>query len=34
METISCVVYIVLKTHSSFKLNHSQSNGLVIYKSQ
>ena len=34
METTSCVVYIVLKTHSSVKLNYSKSNGLVVYKSQ
>ena len=34
METTSCVVYIVLKTHNSVKLNYSKSNGLVVYKSQ
>ena len=34
METTSCVVYIVLKTHSSVKLQYSESNGLVVYKSQ
>ena len=34
METTSCVVYIVLKAHSSFKLNYSKSNGLVVYKFQ
>ena len=34
METTSCVVYIVLKTHSSVKLNYSKNNGLVVYKSQ
>ena len=34
METTSCTVYIVLKTHSSVKLNYSKSNGLVVYKSQ
>ena len=34
METASCVVYIVLKTHSSVKLQYSKSNGLVVYKSQ
>ena len=34
MEATSCVVYIVLKTHSSVKLNYSKSNGLVVYKSQ
>ena len=30
METTSCVVYIVLKTHSSVKLQYSKSNGLVV----
>ena len=34
MESTSCVVYIVLKTHSSVKLNYSKNNGLVVYKSQ
>ena len=34
METTSCTVYIVLKTHSSVKLNYSKNNGLVVYKSQ
>ena len=34
METTSCVVYIILKTHSSVKLNYSKENGLVVYKSQ
>ena len=34
METTSCTVYIVLKTHSSVKLQYSKSNGLVVYKSQ
>ena len=34
METTSCVVYIILKTHSSVKLTYSKSNGLVIYKTQ
>ena len=34
METTSCVVYIVLKTHSSVKLQYSKSNGLVVFKSQ
>ena len=33
METASCVVYIILKTHSSVKLNYSKENGLVVYKS-
>ena len=34
MKTTSCVVYIVLKTHSSIKLDYSKNNGLVVYKSQ
>ena len=34
METTSCVVYFVLKTHSSVKLQYSKSNGLTVYKSQ
>ena len=34
MESASCVVYIILKTHSSVKLNYSKNNGLVVYKSQ
>ena len=34
MESTSCVVYIVLKTHSSVKLSYSKNNGLVVYKSQ
>ena len=34
MQTTSCVAYIVLKTHSSVKLNYSKSNGLAVYKSQ
>ena len=34
MESTSCVVYIVLKTHSRVKLNYSKNNGLVVYKSQ
>ena len=34
METTSCVVYIVLKTHSSVKLQYSKNDGLVVYKSQ
>ena len=34
MEKTSCVVYIVLKTRSSVKLQYSKSNGLVVYKSQ
>ena len=32
METTSCTV--VLKTHSSVKLEYSKSNGLIVYKSQ
>ena len=34
METTFCVVYIVLKTHSSVKLNYTKENGLILYKSQ
>ena len=34
METTSCTVYVVLKTHSSVKLEYSKSNGLIVYKSQ
>ena len=34
METTSCSVCVVLKTHSSLKLNYSKSNGLIVYKSQ
>ena len=34
METTSCVVFIVLKTHISIKLDYSKSNGLIVYKSQ
>ena len=34
MESTSCVVYIVLKTHSGVKLQYSKSNGLIVYKSQ
>ena len=34
METTSCTVYIVLKTHSSVKLEYCKSNGLIVYKSQ
>ena len=34
METSSCTVYIVLKTHSSVKLEYSKSNGVIVYKSQ
>ena len=34
METTSCTVCIVLKTYSSVKLEYSNSNGLIVYKSQ
>ena len=34
METTSCSVYVVLKTHSSVKLEYSKTNGLIVYKSQ
>ena len=34
MGSTSCVVYIILKTHSSVKLQYSKSNGLIVYKSQ
>ena len=34
METSFCTVYIVLKTHSSVKLEYSKTNGLIVYKSQ
>ena len=34
METTSCSVYVVLKTHSSVKLEYSKANGLIVYKSQ
>ena len=34
METTSCTVYVILKTHSSVKLNYSKENGLIVYKSQ
>ena len=34
MEITSCSVYVVLKTHSSAKLEYSKSNGLIVYKSQ
>ena len=34
METTSCTVYIVLKTHSSVKLEYSKTNGLIVYKSR
>ena len=34
METTSCTVYIVLKTHSSIKLEYTKANGLIVYKTQ
>ena len=34
METTSCVVYVVLKTQSSVKLEYGKTNGLIVYKSQ
>ena len=34
METTSCTVYVVLKTHSSLTLDYSKNNGLIVYKSQ
>ena len=34
METTSCTVYVVLKTHISVKLEYSKANGLIVYKSQ
>ena len=34
METTSCIVYVVLKTHSSVKLEYNKNNGLVVCKSQ
>ena len=34
METTSYNVYIILKTHSSVKLEYSKENGLIVYKSQ
>ena len=34
MEATSCSVYIVLKTHSSIKLEYTKANGSVVYKSQ
>ena len=34
METASCAVYIVLKTHSSVKLEYTRANGLIVYKTQ
>ena len=34
METTSCSVYIVLKTHNSIKLEYTKANGLIVYKTQ
>ena len=34
METTSCRIYIVLKTHSSAKLEYTKANSLIVYKSQ
>ena len=34
METTSCTVYVVLRTHGSVKLNYSKENGLIVYKYQ
>ena len=34
METTSCADYIVLKTHSSIRLEYTKTNGLFVYKSQ
>ena len=34
MESTSCTAYVVLKTHSSVKLEYSKNNGLIVYKSQ
>ena len=34
METTSCTVNVILKTHSSVKLEYSKANGLIVYKSQ
>ena len=34
METTSCTVYVVLKTHSSVKLEYNKANELIVYKSQ
>ena len=30
METTSCTVYVVLKTHSSIKFSYSKENGLIV----
>ena len=34
METSSCTVYNVSKTHCSVKLEYYKLNGLIVYKSQ
>ena len=34
MEATCCTAYIVLKTHSSVRLEYSKINGLIVYKSQ
>ena len=34
METTSCSVYIVLKTHTSVKLEYNKTNALIVYKTQ
>ena len=34
MEITFCTVYIVLKTHSSVKLEYNKMNGLIVYKAQ
>ena len=34
METTFCTAYIVLKTHSSVKLEYNNTNGLIVYKTQ
>ena len=34
METTSCSVYIVLKTHSSVKLEYNKTIALIVYKTQ
>ena len=31
METTSCTVYVVLKTHSNVKLEYSKNNGLIVH---
>ena len=34
MEATSCTAYIVLKFHSSVRLEYNKINGLIVYKSQ